>query len=280
MFGYISLNKGELKIKDYETYHAFYCGLCRNLKESYGRSGQATLTFDMTFLTILLTSLYELPSQERMERCILHPIKKHHAIENSATSYCSAMNLLLAYHNLMDDWMDEKKVEKLILANQLKKHYKDVELLYERQAKAVRKYIKNLHRCEREQEADLDKVAGHTGRLLGEIFAWKNDMWAPHLKKIGFYMGKYIYLMDAFEDRKKDQEQNQYNPWLLQDESHNNEEYCHMILRMMMAECAKEFEFLPIIENIEILRNVLYSGVWYQYMRVINGKEQERKLKC
>ena len=280
MFGYLALNKGELKIKDYETYHSFYCGLCDSLKEEFGRAGQMTLTFDMTFLTILLTSLYELPDEKSMERCILHPVKKHSMIRNEATDYCSAMNILLSYHNLMDDWIDQKKVEKLILARQLKKKYDRVENMYKRQAKAVRSYIKQLHRCEKNKETDLDKIAGYTGKLLGEIFAWKEDMWAPHLKKLGFYIGKYIYLMDAFEDRKKDEENNQYNPWLLQTKEYNNNEYCQIVLRMMMIEATKEFEFLPLVEYVDILRNVLYSGVWYQFARVVNGEEQERKLTC
>ena len=77
MFGYISLNKGEMKIKDYERYRSFYCGLCEQLKDNYGRFAQTTLTFDMTFLAILLTSLYELPTKESMRRCLLHPVKKH-----------------------------------------------------------------------------------------------------------------------------------------------------------------------------------------------------------
>ena len=280
MFGYLSLNKGELKIKDYETYRSFYCGLCNSLKDGYGRFGQVTLTFDMTFLTILLTSLYELPKETKMERCILHPVKKHRTIENTATAYCSDMNILLAYHNLMDDWIDQKRVDKLVVARQLEKQYRMVERKYPRQAKAVRAYIKQLHRCERRKEKNLDKVAGYTGRLLGEIFAWKEDMWAPHLKKMGFYIGKYIYLIDAFEDREQDRQSQQYNPWLLQSKEHNTEEYCQIVLRMMMIECAKEFEFLPLIDHVDILRNIIYSGIWYQFSRIVAGEGQERKLKC
>ena len=34
---------------------------------------------------------------------------------------------------------------------------------------------------------------------------------------------------------------------------------------MMMSECCREFEKLPILENVEILRNILYSGVWCRY---------------
>ena len=59
MFGYVTVRKEDLKIKDYEKYHAYYCGVCQDLKEAYGMKGQATLTYDMTFLAILLTGLYE-----------------------------------------------------------------------------------------------------------------------------------------------------------------------------------------------------------------------------
>lgn len=69
MFGYISINKAEMKFKDYDVYHSYYCGLCKVLKECYGRRGQVTLSFDMTFLVILLTGLYEPDTKTEMVRC-------------------------------------------------------------------------------------------------------------------------------------------------------------------------------------------------------------------
>lgn len=59
MFGYVRIRKAEMKVKDYETYHGFYCGLCHILKQKYGFLGQMTLTYDMTFLVILLSSVYD-----------------------------------------------------------------------------------------------------------------------------------------------------------------------------------------------------------------------------
>lgn len=59
MFGYVVLNKPEIKFKDFDLYRSFYCGLCRELKEKYGISGQISLTYDMTFVVILLSALYE-----------------------------------------------------------------------------------------------------------------------------------------------------------------------------------------------------------------------------
>lgn len=279
MFGYVTVNKPEMKVKDYERYRSFYCGLCSRLKRQYGRVAQSTLTFDMTFLAILLTSLYEPKSRKGMERCIVHPIKQHQVMDNEVLAYCADMNVLLAYHNLMDDWIDQRKVDRFLLAQALKPQYEKVEANYERQAKAVKRYIKQLHSCEKRKERDLDKAAGYTGTMLGEIFVWKEDVWAQYVRKLGFYLGKYIYLLDAFEDQEQDKTKHLYNPWLLQKEDNRTKEYCHMVLRSIMIEATKAFEFLPCIQYVDILRNTLYSGIWCQYMRVIQRekrKEDER----
>ena len=54
MFGYVTVHKEELKIKEYETYKGFYCGACQALKQEYGLPGQLTLSYDMTFLTLFV----------------------------------------------------------------------------------------------------------------------------------------------------------------------------------------------------------------------------------
>ena len=54
MFGYVMANRPELKIREYDRYRAYYCGLCRALKKEYGLLGRLTLNYDMTFLVMLL----------------------------------------------------------------------------------------------------------------------------------------------------------------------------------------------------------------------------------
>ena len=110
MFGYIGINRQELKVRELERYRAFYCGLCDTLRTRYGLGGQMTLTYDMTFLIILLSSLYELEEKKRFARCMVHPAKKHVQIKTAATRYAADMNMLLTYEHLMDDWADEKKL--------------------------------------------------------------------------------------------------------------------------------------------------------------------------
>lgn len=109
MFGYIAINKAEMKFKDYDMYHSYYCGLCKRLKENYGRSGQLTLSYDMTFLIVLLTGLYEPETSTDTTNCIAHPFEKHTTRTNEITDYAAAVNLILSYYKSRDDWDDERK---------------------------------------------------------------------------------------------------------------------------------------------------------------------------
>ena len=108
MFGYVTICEPELKVKELRKYKAYYCGLCRTLQEEYGAAGQMTLTYDMTFLIVLLTSLYECGGRTESHACKVHPLKKRPMLRNEITQYAADMNLLLAYFHLRDDWADER----------------------------------------------------------------------------------------------------------------------------------------------------------------------------
>lgn len=85
---------------------------------------------------------------------------------------------------------------------------------------------------------------------------------------MGNYLGKYIYLLDAYEDIGEDIKKGLYNPFYKKYEDPDFDEEVKAILTIMMAGCCKAFERLPVIENAGILRNILYSGVWYRYEKV------------
>ena len=265
MFGYIMINKPELKVKDYDTYQAYYCGLCHVLKQKYGKPGQLTLSYDMTFLSLLLTGLYEPETRHETHRCFNHVANRHPMDLNCYTEYAADMNILLAFYDLMDDWVDDHNYRSKATAELLRKYMRGLAEQYPRQYHAVRRYVKRLSVCEKKKIPDLDLPAGLTGQMLGEIFVCEEDMWAPALRRIGFYLGKYIYLMDAWEDRSADEEKGAYNPWLSLKDCQDPEGYSRQVLTMMMSECSIAFEQLPILTHAEILRNILYSGVWCKY---------------
>ena len=97
MFGYVVINKPELKFKEFDVYKGYYCGLCHCLKERYGITGQVTLTYDMTFLSLLLTSLYEAPVTDEHHRCFSLPPWKHLILNSSFPDYGADLNVFLAF---------------------------------------------------------------------------------------------------------------------------------------------------------------------------------------
>ena len=122
MFGYIYVNRKELSEEDRKDYQSYYCGLCQALRKSSGVKGQVLLNYDMTFLIILLSGLYELENKEEEFFCPLHPREKEIAYINEVTQYASDMNVLLSYHNLLDDWQDEKNYAAFTAAKALEKY--------------------------------------------------------------------------------------------------------------------------------------------------------------
>lgn len=270
MFGYIYVNEQELKLKEYTAYRSFYCGLCRNLHLRYGRTAQMMLNYDLTFLALLLTGLYEPQTEKEMHRCVPHPLQKHAMVSNEVIDYAADMCVMLSRQKLRDDWEDEKRVTRRAAAGLLHKAYKRAAQTYPRQAKAIEENIQALHRAEQQKQFDIDAVAGLTGHFLAEIFVWKEDAWAEDLRTMGFYLGKFIYLMDALEDIPKDLKHGNYNlfaeyapVW-----GTPKEQEIQAILTDMMVQAARAFERLPVLEHAEIIRNILYSGVWCKYAAI------------
>ena len=274
MFGYIMTDRKELKGKDLDTYRAFYCGVCRDLKAAGKERARLTLTYDMVFLAVLLTGLYEVPGQTEEVFCGLHPLKKQAVIRNSYTAYAADMNLLLSYHNLEDDWLDDRNALSLAASRLLRREYLKSAAEYPRQVKAIRRYLRDLHRAEEEKNPSIDCAASLTGYLLGEIFVYQEDVWQEELRSMGLYLGRFIYLMDAWEDKERDRKSGDYNPFLLQKEAFTEDE-AFRILAEAAASAARAFEKLPILEHVDILRNIMYSGIWVRYRAEKADKEKK-----
>ncbi len=121
-------------------------------------------------------------------------------------------------------------------------------------------------------------AAGLTGEALGEIYAYKDDIWSEDLRQLGLYLGKFIYLMDAYEDLEKDKKSGNYNPYKFIGDLPEFDKTAEDILTMMAASASKAFEKLPILENVDILRNILYIGIWTEYdMAKKRRKRQKRR---
>ena len=281
MFGYVNANRTILSSEDNITYQRYYCGLCQQLHKDAGFKGQLLLNYDLTFMVILLSGLHEIESDTSSFRCIIHPVSKKHAYINDTTKYASAMDIMLSYHSLVDTYNDDGNFISGQYALALKKHYANAKEKYPVQANAIETYIASLSDMESKNETNIDMVSNLTGEMLGVIFSeYKHDEWSKELYSLGFYLGKFIYIIDAYEDLKKDIRKGNYNPLRFMQENSPSEyeTFIRVTLTSLMAECAKSFERLPIIQDASILRNIIYSGVWtkYEYLKIkIHKKDKE-----
>lgn len=277
MFGYIIINKGDMKFKEFDIYHSYYCGLCNALKHKYSKIGQLSLSYDMTFVVMLLSSLYEPETKLDQVKCAVHPFERHTIRCNEFSDYGADMNVLFTYYKCRDDWEDEKKLSRLAYSRLLCRAYRSVCVRYGEKAKRIAGLMREMKQEEKRQSQDIDHMAGLFGEIMGEILAVREDEWQEGLRAMGNFLGKFIYLMDAYEDVEEDIRRQRYNPLKKKFNSPDFEEEIKTILTMMMAGCCREFEKLPVIENVEILRNILYSGIWYRYEMVHGKREAERE---
>lgn len=278
MFGYVVVNQEALDAPSLRRYRAFYCGLCRTLGDRYGMAARMALTYDMTFLILLLGSLYE-PEEHAGEcRCLPHPIHRHDCVTTRFTAYAAALNVLLAYHNCEDDWRDERNALKHSEALLLKRHLPALQAAYPRQFAAAQSHLDALWRIEAEN-GSADEAANRFAALMGELFVPdESDRWASTLRRFGEGLGRFVYLMDAFLDADADARCGRYNPLLPLRADPDFDGRCRALLTGLIGEAAEAFETLPLLQDVEILRNILYSGVWTRYaLQQRQRRQKERK---
>ncbi len=275
MFGYVVIDKPELRCREFDEYRGFYCGLCKTLGKKHGFLSRLSVSYDLTFLSILLSGLYEPELDGQCERCVVHPCSKHCVIKHDYQEYCADMTVFLTWLKCEDDWKDDKKLGKKIYGSMLAKKAKKIADIYPEKCKKITERMKELSECENREEKDIDKVSGLFGSILEEIFVVKKDNWEGLLRKIGFYLGKYIYVLDAYEDLEQDIKSGHYNPLKFLEAEDNFDLQIKNILTMLIAECCKHYHQLPIVEHEPILDNILYAGVWTGYERVLERKEKK-----
>lgn len=271
MFGYVQANIEDLTTEEKNRYKSVYCGLCHSLGERHGFSARMGLTYDLTFLALLLSSLYEPEERCGTSRCVVHPCKKHFYAMNKYTDYAADMTVALMYYKCLDDWNDDKKLSRKCYASVLSKAYKRVKVQWPIQCEIIEKELSIITETEKSIVPNPDGAANSFGRLMAGIFVMEKDHWGPYLQKIGYGLGRYIYLADAAVDLRQDIKRNNYNPLISLSVKPDD---MRPTLKIMLGEVSEAMEALPLLQDIGLLRNILYSGIWIKYNQ---GMQKERK---
>ena len=273
MFGYVIADMARLDKSQQARYRSFYCGLCRALYRGYGPVPALALTYDMAFLTLFLSALYEPDECSGAARCLRHPVQAQSWTQTEFTGYAAAMNCLLAYENRRDDWHDDRKLSAAAGAGLLSPGAKRAAAQFPEKAAAIRASLQTITQAEEDRAVYSETPANAFGALMAELFTVKEDRWTPVLRQFGRSLGKLIYFMDAACDLDEDQKKNQYNPLALLDMQSGADFRPQLML--LAGDAAEAFERLPIVQDAALLQNILYSGVWTRFDAAFRTKQEE-----
>lgn len=274
MFGYIIIDSSSLNEEQICRYRAHYCGLCRTIGQQFGNINRITLNYDLSFLSILLSSLYEPDQENGVSICPIHPFQKNNWISTSAAEYAAAMNIALSHYKAIDNWRDEKSLSAKMMEFLLHDASSRVHHIYPRQCDAMIAGIHKLSRLESEHCQEPDLCAKAFGSIMEELLVWKQDRWEPILRTMGQSLGQFIYLLDAVMDLPEDIAKGRFNPLSQRFIAGNTKEHYYPVLKILLGECTDAMEKLPLIRDLDLIRNILYSGVWVRFNQ---SKEKEAR---
>lgn len=285
MLGYVKTYKPELKIKDYEAYRGLYCSLCRTLGRQYGVMSRLLLSYDVTFLLVVLLSVKNALPTFKKGRCPFNLAKRcNYCVDcSSFLSFAAAVTVLMFYYKVKDNIADSGFFKRLLMrmilpyASHLRK-------------KALKKYKRldsiisgGMNRqgyTEANATDNTDRAAHESADTLGKIFCY-DDADNIELYRFGYSIGRWVYLLDAADDIEKDLKNKSYNVFVNRYQIHSSADFDEDIkkeveatLNMSRAQALEALSnlgqeiFTPVIENI------LTDGMSASMNKVLKGKEK------
>lgn len=283
MFGYVKAYKPELRIKEFEFYKAVYCSLCRDLGKKYGLVARFSLSYDFTFLALLNMALNDGCVKTERKQCVCNPLKKcNYLCRGELPQMPTAAAAIMLYFKLNDNIADEGFFKGLFyrfLRLLSQKGYKKAIAEFPNIQKIFAEYMNSQNKVENEGICDIDLAAEPTAKMLSELFAACSPNGEVRaLERLGYSMGRWIYILDAAADLEKDMLKKRYNPFKAEINGDTNlNEFLKLrvlpTLNMCIGEAEAAFELLEIMRFKNILGNIVYVGLEESQKCVINKEK-------
>lgn len=282
VLGYIRACKPELKVREYETYKAIYCSLCKKLGKKYGILSRFTLSYDFTFLALLNMSLSDECCGFVRKRCPFNPLKKcSYCKDDTHLDMPAAAAMVMLYYKILDNIDDEhgfKKIGYWCLKPIFSRAHKRAAKQYPDIEEAVAEYIAAQNALEKAGCTSIDEAADPTAKVMEKILALcgKNDEQKRVLNRVGYCLGRYIYLLDAAVDLPEDIKRGSYN--VLKDKTDDIDQYIKNAVKPQLYfsinEAARAFELLDIKKYKHIIGNIIYLGLEETFMKELEKNER------
>lgn len=290
MFGYIIPDKPELKIKEFELFRAYYCGLCKSMGRNFGVLSRFALNYDTVFLGLLLSSLHkEIPELKR-EGCIANPVKKKWIVKNSSNvDYAADVNILLMYHKLRDNVIDEGNTASYLASLALRRIYRQVAAKNPLIDNVIKVSLNSQFELERKKCDSVDEAAEPFSDMMRHIirsgYKGKDTSILRILEWAGYNLGKWIYVVDAYDDIERDLRSGSYNPFLLKYGFDGGDvkafkagiaEEVRVTVLQTLSQAADSIKLLE-LSNEGIINNIIYEGLYKKTEKVLTGCTKEKR---
>ncbi len=213
MFGYVRADTPYLYIKDDTLYRAMYCGVCKGIADVCGNAARMALSYDITFLSVILHNIKGEDVKIEKQHCLTHCIRSRQMAEvDELTRKLGALNTLLAYYKYTDDIEDGDggRFKRLFF----KKGFKRAKRKYPEIERIVRENLVEQAKIEKAKTESIDRAADATAKILSQFSDLAlEDKATVYTRNLFYAVGKWIYLIDALDDYDKDRKKGAYNPF-------------------------------------------------------------------
>lgn len=278
MFGYVNISHNTISEEDRKLYSAYYCGLCKAIgkKSELLRLG---LNNDLTFLSVLLSAV--IPDDVEIlenKKCVIHTFKKHSEVKFSKVlDYTSDMNILLVYLKFCDDVSDEKKISSFFAKCLFSHKAKQVIKKYKKLSDEIKAYLKKLTDLEKDKSCSIDETADCFAKILEKLFVpdfVEDDNTKDILSWMGYNIGRWIYIIDAYCDIEKDKKSKSYNPFIYCDNP-DIKKLTYDTLTYTLNNIANAYDLLKVYRSDTLIKHILYSALPLRQEQIFNETEEK-----
>lgn len=276
-----------MRICEFETYKAVYCGLCKILGQQYGFVARMTLSYDFAFLGLMALAVSDsFPAEVEPQRCIAHPWRKTPCLKASeGLEYTAAAAEILIHNKIADDVHDKKFFGKLGAKFMLlitKKAYQKAREKYPDLAEYVAEQMKRQAKLEKDNCKSIDRASEPSSNILGEIAAGltEDEEQKRILRRFGYLLGRYVYIADAFDDVEKDFHSGGFNPLIWGNPTINDldlpdvQKRTEDSVNFTLGALADSYVQLDIKRFKPITDNIVYLGLKNTFYDLIRKKEE------
>lgn len=265
MTGFVRAYKPEMKIKHYEEYRGVYCSLCRMLGKRYGLIARLILSYDFTFFAVLLMCTDEKRVCFEQKRCPFNIAKKcNFCRKSTALEYSADVAILTAYYKILDNIADDGFLRKILMymIKPLFSFYHKKAARHAPEAdRIIAEMMKKQKAVEKAKTGSIDESASPTAQAMSKLLTLKLSGSEKRIfERIGYMLGRWVYITDAFYDREKDRKKGSYNPFNINEKS---EKEIKAMLNITVGEMISAYELLNVRQFDGVIRNVLFDGLYH-----------------